>query len=172
MSAPPRRALTVDDPVGGREACHVAHPPSGLTDGRVAQIAVGEIRPNPDQPRKHFDEAALSALADSIRQSGVLHPVIVRPIPADRFELVAGERRWRASQLAGKTTIPALIDETLDGAGSLELALIENVVREDLSPIEEARTIALLLEDLKVTATWLAKQLGRSGTDLAHRPPA
>ncbi len=82
--------------------------------------------------------------------------------------MVAGERRWRAARLAGQATIPALIDASVDGAGSLELALIENVVREDLTPIEEARTIAILLDDLNVTATELAKRLGRSRTDLAH----
>ncbi|MGH2869078.1 MAG: ParB/RepB/Spo0J family partition protein [Solirubrobacteraceae bacterium] len=168
MSAPPRRALTIDDPVAGQEPCHVAHPPPGLNDGRIAQIAVQDICPNPDQPRKRFDETALAALTDSIAERGVLQPVIVRPLSAGRFELVAGERRWRAAQLAGRTTIPALINDTLDAAGSLELALIENVAREDLTPIEEARTIATLLGDLNVTATRLAKGLGRSRTDLAH----
>ncbi len=169
MSPTPRRALTIDDPVGGREACHVAHPPeSGETDGGLRQIAVQDIHPNPDQPRKRFDEVTLSFLADSIRERGVLQPIIVRPIAANGFELVAGERRWRAAQLAGLSTIPALVDANAEGAGSLELALIENVAREDLTPIEEARTIAVLLHDLKVTATVLAKRLGRSRTDLAH----
>jgi len=169
MSPTPRRAMTVDDPVGGREACHVAHPSSPeVTDGRLRPISVQDIRPNPDQPRKHFDEGALSSLADSIRERGVLQPIIVRPLPAGGFELVAGGRRWRASQLAGNPTIPALVDDTLDGPGSLALALIENVAREDLTPIEEARTVAMLLGDLNVTATRLAKQLGRSRTDLAH----
>ena len=168
MSPTPRRALTIDDPVGGREACHVAHPPeSGETDGGLRQIAVQDIHPNPDQPRKRFDEVTLSFLADSIRERGVLQPIIVRPIAANGFELVAGERRWRAAQLAGLSTIPALVDANAEGAGSLELALIENVAREDLTPIEEARTIAVLLHDLKVTATVLAKRLGRSRTDLA-----
>jgi ParB family transcriptional regulator, chromosome partitioning protein len=82
--------------------------------------------------------------------------------------LVAGERRWRAAQLVGHTSVPALIDTNVEGAESLELALIENVVREDLTPIAEARTIAALIDDLKVTATELAKRLGRSRTDLAH----
>ena len=169
MSPTPRRALTIDDPVGSREACHVAHPPeSGETDGGLRQIAVQDIHPNPDQPRKRFDEVTLSFLADSIRERGVLQPIIVRPIAANGFELVAGERRWRAAQLAGLSTIPALVDANAEGAGSLELALIENVAREDLTPIEEARTIAVLLHDLKVTATVLAKRLGRSRTDLAH----
>jgi ParB family transcriptional regulator, chromosome partitioning protein len=98
----------------------------------------------------------------------VLQPVIVRPLAAGGYELVAGERRWRAAALAGATTIPALIDDMLDAGGSLELALIENVVREDLTVIEEARTIAVLLEDLGVTGTVLAKRLGRSRADIVH----
>jgi len=98
----------------------------------------------------------------------VLQPIIVRPLPGGGFELVAGERRWRAARLADNPTIPTLIDDTIDGPGSLSLALIENVAREDLTPIEEARTIAMLLDDLNVTANRLAKQLGRSRTDLAH----
>jgi ParB family chromosome partitioning protein len=164
-----RRALSIDDPVGGRAACDVAHPPSwGVIDDRLREIAVQDIRPNPDQPCKHFDEAALCSLADSIRERGVLQPIIVRPSGESGFELVAGERRWRAAQLAGHSTIPALVDTNLEGAGSIELALVENVAREALTPIEEARTIALLFHDLKVTATALAKRLGRSRTDLAH----
>jgi len=143
-------------------------PDAGATDGRLRQIAVQDIRPNPDQPRKHFDEKALCSLADSIRDRGVLQPVIVRPSPAGGFDLVAGERRWRAAQLVDHETIPALIDTDVDGAGSVELALIENVVREDLTPIEEARTIVVLIDELKVTSTLLAKRLGRSRTDLAH----
>src|SRR5579884_4286050 len=170
MSATPRRPLTIDDPVAGRQACHVAHPPSPGHDSacRLRQIAVQYIRPNSGQPRTHFDLAALQSLADSIHERGVLQPVIVRPADAGGFELVAGERRWRAAQLAGKDSVPALVDENIDGGGSLELALIENVVREDLTPIEEARTVAALLQDLGVTATELSGRLGRSRTDLVH----
>jgi ParB family chromosome partitioning protein len=143
MTKPTRRALTIDDPVGGRDACHVAHLASpGSLDGRVRQIPLSDIRPNPGQPRKQFDERAPAGLADSIRERGVLHPIIVRPLPAGGFEIVAGERRWRAAQQAGQSTIPVLIDASLDGADSLELALIENMVREDLTPIEP-RGIAL-----------------------------
>ena len=169
MTPAPRRALTIDDPVGSGETCHVAHhADQGGSDGRLREIPIPEIHPNPDQPRKRFDEQALGSLADSIRERGVLQPIIVRRGATGGFELVAGERRWRAARLAGQATIPALIDTNVEGAGSLELALIENVVREDLTPIEEARTIAVLLHDLNVTATELAKRLGRSRTDLAH----
>jgi len=168
MSPAPRRALAIDDPVGGRDACHVAHPPSAVEGDRLRQVPVGDIRPNPAQPRKRFDEAALASLADSIRERGVLQPIILQPLASGGYELIAGERRWRASQIAGRATIPALIDDTVHGAGSLELALIENVAREDLTVIEEARTIALLLDDLQVTTTLLAKRLARSRSDLAH----
>jgi ParB family transcriptional regulator, chromosome partitioning protein len=169
MSGPTRRALTIDDPVAGREACHVARP--GQTDvpsGQVQHLPLDRIRPNPSQPRKQFDAAALSGLADSVRERGVLQPIIVRPVKDGWFEIVAGERRWRAAQQARLPTIPALIAAALDEADSLELALIENVVREDLTPIEEARTIAVLLDDLQLTAAALARRLGRSRADVAH----
>ena len=169
MSGPTRRALTIDDPVAGREACHVARPaPSDTSPGQVQHLPLDQIRPNPSQPRKQFDDAALAGLADSIRERGVVQPIIVRPVKDRGFEIVAGERRWRAAQQAGLSTIPALIDASLDGAQSLEVALIENVVREDLTPIEEARTIAVLLDDLQLTAAALARRLGRSRADVAH----
>jgi len=134
MNEPTRRALTIDDPVAGRDACHVAHPASTAgSDGRAREISLGDIHANPRQPRKQFDEAALAGLADSICERGVLQPIIVRPRQAGGFEIVAGERRWRAAQQAGRLTIPALNDASLDGADSLELALIENVVRDDLT---------------------------------------
>jgi ParB/Sulfiredoxin domain len=145
MSATRKRALRIDDPIAAvfEPSSAVSNPASADPGGAVKQsrlreLSVNEIHPNPDQPRKRFDEEALTALADSIRERGVLQPIIVRPDPAGGYELVAGERRWRAAELAGEPTIPALIDDQLDGAGSLELALIENVVREDLTPIEEA----------------------------------
>ena len=169
MRATTKRALRIDDPVAAAEHRNAPEPAGADgAEGRLRELALEEIQPNPDQPRKHFDDTSLSSLADSIRERGVLQPIIVRPRVAGGFDLVAGERRWRASQLAQLRTIPALIDEKLDGTGSLELALIENVARADLTPIEEARTIALLLGDLKVTATLLAKRVGRSRTDLAH----
>jgi ParB family chromosome partitioning protein len=169
MSPAPRRTLTIDDPTGRGDACHVARQAGpGQPDGRLREIPVEQIHPNPAQPRKRFDQQALGSLVDSIRERGVLQPIIVRPSDTGRYELVAGERRWRAARLAGQPTIPALVDANVEDAGTLELALIENVVREDLTPIEEARTIAVLLHDLNVTVTELAKRLGRSRTDLAH----
>lgn len=168
MTGPTRRTLTIDDPVAGREACHVARPNlSDATPGQVQRIPLDQIHPNPSQPRKQFDAAALTGLADSIRERGVLQPIIVRPVSGG-FEIVAGERRWRAAQEAGLSMIPTLIDASLDGSAALEVALIENVVREDLTPIEEARTIAVLLGDLELSAAALARRLGRSRADVAH----
>jgi ParB family chromosome partitioning protein len=164
-----RRGLLVDDPLGaGDDRSAAATEAGGSTvAGRLREIPLREIRANPAQPRKRFDEPALTALADSIRERGVLQPVIVRPVE-DGYELVAGERRWRAAELAGEATIPALVDNALDQAGSLELALIENIVREDLSPIEQARTFSVLLDDLRMTSVVLAKRIGRSRADIAN----
>jgi ParB family chromosome partitioning protein len=163
----PRRTLTIDDPVAAREVCHVAHPTQPEA-GPLREIRLNDIHRNPNQPRKHFDETSLTALSDSIRERGVLQPIIVQPRQSDGYEIVAGERRWRAAHAAGLDTIPALIDEPQDPQRSLEVALIENMVRQDLTAIEEAQTIALLLDDLNVTAGALAKRLGRSRTDLTH----
>ena len=169
MSAVRRRGLLIDDPLATGEN---RSPPASRTGaseiaGRLRDIPITDVRANPAQPRKRFDESALAALADSIRERGVLQPVIVTPVDHG-YELVAGERRWRAAELAGEATIPALVDDALDQAGSLELALIENIVREDLSPIEQARTFSVLLDDLRMTSAVLAKRIGRSRADIAN----
>jgi ParB family chromosome partitioning protein len=168
MSARARRTLRVDDPVAG-DVCHVAQlgSPKG-SSGWLRDIPVDEIHPNPGQPRKRFDERSLAALAASIRERGVLQPIIVQPRPAGGYELIAGERRWRASKIACATSIPALVAQPIDVGQSIELALIENVAREDLGVIEEARTVAALLDELGVSAGTLARRLGRSRSDLAH----
>ncbi len=169
MSPQTRRALRIDDPVARGDACHVAKVASeNEQSGRLREIAVQDIHPNPFQPRKRFDDTSLTALADSIRERGVLQPIIVQPGPAGAYLLVAGERRWRACKIAGIATIPALVAEPLDAGQSIELAPIENVAREDLGVIEEARTITVLLDELDVTTTTLARRLGRSRSDLAH----
>jgi ParB family chromosome partitioning protein len=129
---------------------------------------VDDVHPNPAQPRRRFHDRSLWALADSIRERGVLQPVIVQPRQDGGFELIAGERRWRASGIAGNPTIPALVVQPVEGAQSVELALIENMARDDLGVIEEARTIAALLVELGVTAAELARRVGRSPSDLAH----
>jgi ParB family chromosome partitioning protein len=127
----------------------------------LRQVAVELIGPNPKQPRRHFDEEALTALASSLEERGVLQPVLVRPLPGGRYELIAGERRWRAARLARLETIPAIVRRH-DDAASLELAVIENMAREDLSPLEEARACLALVEELGLTREDVGRRVGRS----------
>jgi ParB family chromosome partitioning protein len=130
-------------------------------DRDLRQLPVELITPNPRQPRRSFDEEALIQLAGSLGDRGVLQPVLVRPSAGGTYELIAGERRWRAAQLAGLQTIPALV-RIHDDAESLELALIENMAREDLNPVEEARACALLVEELGLTREAIGRRVGRS----------
>jgi ParB family transcriptional regulator, chromosome partitioning protein len=130
-------------------------------DPELRELPVDLIGPSPHQPRQRFDEPSLLALAGSLRERGILQPVLVRPVAGGTYELIAGERRWRAAQLAGFDTIPALV-RPHDDAASLELALIENMAREDLSPVEEARACALLVEELGLTREELGRRIGRS----------
>src|SRR3954466_15537544 len=130
----------------------------GEDDVHLREVPVEMIAANPRQPRQRFDEATLAGLAESVRQRGVLQPVLVRPVAGGTYELVAGERRWRAAQLAGLETVPALVRES-DDAQALEAALIENMAREDLNPVEEARACAALVEDLGLTR----EEVGRRG---------
>src|SRR3954468_21822177 len=116
----------------------------------LRDVAVELVSPNPAQPRKRFDDATLHSLAESMRVRGVLQPILVRPLPGGAYELVAGERRWRAAQLAGLETVPAGVRASDDGQAR-EAALIENMAREDLNPVEEARACAALVEDLGLT---------------------
>jgi ParB family transcriptional regulator, chromosome partitioning protein len=125
------------------------------------QIPVELISPNPDQPRRAFDEESLVALAESIRVRGILQPVLVRSLSGGRFELIAGERRWRAARLAELQSVPAIVREH-DDATTLEVALVENMAREDLNPIEEARACAALVEDLGLTREEVGVRVGRS----------
>ena len=133
----------------------------GPGDRDLRQLPVELITPNPRQPRRSFDEEALIQLAGSLGDRGVLQPVLVRPSAGGTYELIAGERRWRAAQLAGLPTIPALV-RVHDDAESLELALIENMAREDLNPVEEARACALLVEELGLTREEIGRRVGRS----------
>jgi ParB family transcriptional regulator, chromosome partitioning protein len=118
------------------------------------------ISANPHQPRDGFDEAALLALAESIKIRGVLQPVLVRPLPGGTYELIAGERRWRAAKLAELETVPAIVRHH-DDAASLEVALIENMAREDLNPVEEARACAALTEELGLSREEVGRRVGR-----------
>ncbi|MBY6127335.1 ParB/RepB/Spo0J family partition protein [Qipengyuania aquimaris] len=139
-----------------------ATPASGLAD-----IPVADISPLPGQPRTHFDEEALDQLADSIAQRGVIQPVIVTPAEKGRYRLVAGERRWRAAQRARLHTIPAIVRE-LDQREVMALALIENLQREDLNPIEEAKAYQKLADDEGMTQAEIAKLVDKSRSHVAN----
>ena len=119
------------------------------------------IRRSPYQPRVKIDSEALEELTRSVRAHGVVQPVIVRPVGADRYELVAGERRWRAAQAAGLESVPAMVREVSDEV-ALSIAIIENIQREDLTPLEEARGVARLIEEFSMTHREVAEAVGRS----------
>jgi ParB family chromosome partitioning protein len=147
----------------------VSAPEAGADgDGaELRELAVGLIKPNKGQPRRRFDQEALQGLADSIRERGIVQPVLVRPRAGGTFELVAGERRWRAAKLAGLETVPALVQDH-DDAASLEVALVENMAREDLNPVEEARAVAGLVEELGLTREAVGKRVGRSRVAISN----
>lgn len=130
------------------------------TEGAVS-VKISEIEPNRDQPRKEFDSEALSELADSISQHGVLQPLLLRPLLTGGYRIVAGERRWRAARMAGLTEVPAIIREMSD-AEEMLFALIENLQREDLTPLEEARGYRTLIEAQDFTQEEVAKAVGKS----------
>ena len=134
---------------------------------RFAELPLDAITPNPSQPRAHFDEEALAELVASIREVGLLQPVVVRQTGPDRYELVMGERRWRASQAAGTGTIPAIVRETGDDA-MLRDALLENLHRQQLNPLEEAAAYAQLLEEFGATHEELATRIGRSRPQVSN----
>jgi len=135
-------------------------------ESSIREIKITDIDPNPDQPRKQFDEEKIKELAESIKAHGVVQPVIVRP-SGKRYILVAGERRWRASRAANKTTIPAIVLD-LNEKEALEISLIENLQREDLNPIEEAKGIQEMIERLNITQEEAAECLGKSRPAVAN----
>ena len=134
----------------------------------VRVIPVDRIEPNPDQPRMVFDEDALHELAASIREHGVLQPILVRPLGDNRYQLIAGERRWRASKEAGHATIPALVEE-IDDDTALEISIIENLQREDLNPLEEAAMYERMVTDHGYSIRKLADKLGKDKGYLENR---
>ncbi|MBB3859877.1 ParB family chromosome partitioning protein [Novosphingobium hassiacum] len=136
-------------------------------DGGLAMLTVGSIEPHPEQPRRHFDEAALDELAQSIAARGVIQPVIVRPLGGNRYQLVAGERRWRAAQKAQVHEIPAIVRK-LDDREVAALALIENLQRQDLNPVEEARAYQRLADSEGLTQQEIAKFVDKSRSHVAN----
>ena len=143
----------------------------------LVEIPVSDLVPNPNQPRVHFDEEALAELAASIEEIGVLQPLLVRRLPDGSYQLIAGERRWRAAQRAGLATVPAVVKET-DDMSSVEQALVENLHRQDLSPLEEASAYQQLIDDFELSHDDVAKRVGKSRSTvtntlrLLNLPPA
>ena len=150
--------------------------PSGLSDSgtnraargaSLVEIPVGDLSPNPNQPRVHFDEESLSDLSASIREIGVLQPLLVRQLADGSYQLIAGERRWRAAQKAGLATVPAVV-KTTDDMASVEQALVENLHRQDLAPLEEAGAYQQLIDDFSLTHDDVAKRVGKSRSSITN----
>jgi len=144
-------------------------PPEVRTDSRsmLQELPVASIESNPHQPRVEFDEESLAALTESVRALGVLQPVLVRPAGTDRYQLIAGERRWRAARRAGLQTIPALV-KTAEDQSSLEQALVENLHRQDLNPLEEAGAYQQLIEDFSLTHEEVASRVGKNRVTISN----
>ena len=132
----------------------------------IIEVEIARIQPNPKQPRKRFDQVKLEELAASIREHGVVQPIVLR-LRGDMYEIVAGERRWRAAELAGLKKVPALVREFSE-AEVMEIALIENLQREDLNPLEEAEAYRVLMEEFHLTQEELGKRLGKSRSQIAN----
>ncbi|HEY1297228.1 MAG TPA: ParB/RepB/Spo0J family partition protein [Chloroflexota bacterium] len=142
-------------------------PPSQASRQGLREVPIDAIRPNPWQPRTHFDEQELEELAQSIREHGVLQPVLVSQQPDGSFQLITGERRWRAAQKAGLVTLPAMVKEVTPQA-SLELALVENIQRRDLNPLEEAHAFRQLLDEHGLTQEQLGQRVGKSRVTISN----
>ncbi|HZR96936.1 MAG TPA: ParB/RepB/Spo0J family partition protein [Gaiellaceae bacterium] len=160
MSSAPRRGLGrgLEVLVGGGDA----------VASELLELPVDAIHPNPKQPRKRFDDDAGAGLADSVRQQGVIQPLLVRPRAAGGYELIAGERRWRAAREAGHAVVPAVVRD-VDDRDTLVLGLIENVAREQLTPVEEARAYAALLDEFGLALAEVAERVGRSKPSVSNR---
>ncbi len=138
-----------------------------LEDNKIIELKISQIEPNKDQPRTLFDDEKLAALAESIEEYGVINPIVVKKLDNGFYKIIAGERRWRASKIAGKKTIPAIIKE-YDDKETMEIALIENLQRENLNPFEEARGFKELMEIFSLTQEEVAKKVGKSRSAIAN----
>lgn len=134
----------------------------------TSTLRLSEVEPNKDQPRKHFDKEALQQLADSISEHGVIQPLIVRSMPDGSYQIVAGERRWRAAKMAGLSEIPVVIRDDLTEEQAMQIAMIENLQRENLNPIEEALGYKELLDKYSITQDKLAKALGKARSSITN----
>lgn len=139
----------------------------GIPKEEISQLAIAQIAPNVDQPRRYFDETSLKELAVSIKEFGVLQPIVVTKTEQNKYSIIAGERRWRASQIAGLSTIPCIIRSVSDQL-KLELALIENVQREDLSPLEQAASVQRLHDQFSMSYESISKKLGKAYSTIAN----
>ena len=142
-------------------------PETGVDSEKLREIDIDRIVPNTQQPRKYFNEEALNELADSIRAHGLIQPIIVQPLPDNLFQLIAGERRWRAAQKAGLMKLPAVVRDSTSDA-SLEIALIENLQREDLNPIEEAQAYEKLIVEFGLTQEEVARRVGKNRVTITN----
>jgi len=152
--SPPRRVI-------GRGLAAILPEPEAREGIELRMVPADLVRPNPNQPRKRIDRESIAALAESVGAAGVIQPLIVRQLPEGTYELIAGERRWRAAREAGLAEVPAVIRDE-DEPQRLQTALIENMAREDLNPVDEARACATLVEDLGLTKEEVGRRVGRS----------
>jgi ParB family chromosome partitioning protein len=136
-------------------------------DAELRELPVEVIKPNPSQPRRRFDPESMDVLVASIQASGLVQPLLVRPLADGSYELIAGERRWRAAQEVGLERVPAVVRESAE-AERLQTALVENMVREDLNPVEEARACAALVEDLELSKEEVGRRVGRSRSAISN----
>ena len=168
IGAGARRRESLELPEVGIDALEEGEaPPAAVAEDRLERLPLGQLSRGKYQPRRDIQPEALEELADSIRAQGVMQPIVVRPIGEARYEIIAGERRWRAAQLAELDTIPAVIREVTDEV-ALALALIENIQREDLNPVEEAMALKRLLEEFELTQQQVADAVGRSRAQVAN----
>jgi len=161
------RGFTGTEPMIGQGIAALFQSPPGGQDDLIREIDVEKIRPNRDQPRRHFSEAALASLAASLKEHGLLQPILVRSGEDGVYELIAGERRWRAARLAGFQKIPALV-KTADDRRRMEWALLENIQREDLNPIEKAQAYARLISEFALTQEEIAARMGMDRSSVAN----
>ncbi|MEJ0021378.1 MAG: ParB/RepB/Spo0J family partition protein [Candidatus Doudnabacteria bacterium] len=155
------------DDIDSGEVLYVP-PPENLPVLNLAEISIDLIKPNPWQPRRTFNEQALQELADSIREHGILQPLVVVPLPDGTYQLIVGERRLRASKIAGLTKVPVMIRDFMEEQKKLELALIENIQRHNLDPIEEALAYQQLIDEYKITQEEVAKRVGKGRTTVTN----
>lgn len=140
---------------------------NGTESGNNTTLRLSEVEPNKNQPRKHFDDEALASLADSIREHGVLQPLLVRPMPNGKYQIIAGERRWRACRMLGLSEVPVIIKD-MEDVTAAEIALIENLQREDLSPLEESEGYQELIDIYGLTQEQVSQRVGKSRSAVAN----